>query len=61
MNGVFTMQKIVKKICNAILQNTGILNDRELRKTQIFIQLNYQEMYLKWSAYNQNSYCGEEK
>lgn len=51
----------VKKNGDTVLQNTGILNDRELRKIQKFIKLNYQEMYLKWSAYSQNGFYGEDK
>ena len=39
----------------------AFLNDRELRKIQKFIKLNYQEMYLKWSAYSQNGFYGEDK
>lgn len=46
---------------DTVLQNAGILNDRELRKIQKFIKLNYQEMYLKWSAYSQNGFYGEDK
>ena len=51
----------VKKNGDTVLQNAGILNDRELRKIQKFIKLNYQEMYLKWSAYSQNGFYGEDK
>lgn len=51
----------VKQNGDTIIQNAGILNDRELRKIQKFIKVNYQEMYLKWSAYSQNGYYGEEK
>lgn len=51
----------VKQNGDTIIQNAGILNDRELRKIQKFIKVNYQEMYLKWSAYSQNGYYGAEK
>ena len=51
----------VKKNGDTVLQNAGILNNRELRKIQKFIKLNYQEMYLKWSAYSQNGFYGEDK
>lgn len=51
----------VKKNGDTVLQNAGILNDRELRKIQKFIKLNYQEMYLKWSAYSRNGFYGEDK
>ena len=40
----------VKDNGDTVLQNRGILNDREIRKIQEFIKQNYQEMYLKWSA-----------
>lgn len=35
-----------------MLQNRGILNDREIRKIQEFIKNNYKEMYLKWVQYS---------
>lgn len=41
---------------STVLQNRGMLNDREIRKIQEFIKLNYQEMYLKWSAYSPNAF-----
>ena len=43
----------VKDNGDTVLQNRGILNDREIRKIQAFIKQNYQEMYLKWSEYSQ--------
>ena len=49
----------VKQNGDTVIQNAGILNDRELRKIQKFIKLNYQEMYLKWSAYSQQGFYGE--
>ena len=49
----------VKQNGDTVVQNAGILNDRELRKIQKFIKLNYQEMYLKWSAYSQQGFYGE--
>lgn len=36
----------VKDNGDTVLQNRGILNDREIRKIQAFIKQNYQEMYL---------------
>ena len=42
----------VKDNGDTVLQNRGILNDREIRKIQEFIKQNYQEMYLKWSEYS---------
>ena len=46
----------VKDNGDTVLQNRGILNDREIRKIQAFIKQNYQEMYLKWSEYSQEGY-----
>lgn len=46
----------VKENGDSILQNKGILNDRETRKIQIFIKNNYQEMYLKWSQYSKKGF-----
>ena len=46
----------VKDNGDTVLQNRGILNDREIRKIQEFIKQNYQEMYLKWSEYSQEGY-----
>lgn len=43
---------------DTVVQEKGVLNDRELRKIQAFIKLNYQDMYLKWSMYSQNGYYG---
>lgn len=51
----------VKQNGDTVVQNAGILTDRELRKIQKFIKLNYQEMYLKWSAYSQQGFYGESK
>lgn len=51
----------VKQNGDTVVQNAGILTDRELRKIQKFIKLNYQEMYLKWSAYSQQGFYGEAK
>ncbi len=46
----------VKENGDSVLQNRGLLNDREIRKIQIFIKNNYQEMYLKWSAYSKKGF-----
>ncbi len=46
----------VKANGDTVVQDRGILSDRELRKIREFIQLNYHEMYLKWSKYSQNSF-----
>lgn len=46
----------VKEDGNSILQRRGMLNDREIKKIQIFIRNNYQEMYLKWSQYSEQGF-----
>lgn len=38
------------------MQNKGTLNDRDIRKIQIFIKNNYQEMYLKWNLYSKEGF-----
>lgn len=39
----------VKENGESILQNRGVLTDREITVIQKFIKENYREMYLKWS------------
>ncbi|MEG1196686.1 MAG: DUF4160 domain-containing protein [Clostridia bacterium] len=34
---------------STVVQEKGIVNDRELRSIQSFVKENYLEMYLKWS------------
>lgn len=46
----------VKENGDTVLQNRGILTDREINKIQRFIKKNYQEMYLKWSAYSKEGF-----
>lgn len=46
----------VKENGDAVLQNRGRLNDREILKIEQFIKKNYQEMYLKWSEYSKNGF-----
>lgn len=46
----------VKENGDTLVQNRGILNDREIRKIQEFIKQNYQEMYLKWAEYSHEGY-----
>jgi hypothetical protein len=48
----------VKDNGDTVLQNRGILNDREINKIQEFIKQNYQAMYLKWSAYSEQGFYG---
>lgn len=44
---------------STLVQDRGILNDRELRSIQAFIKDNYREMYLKWSLLSDQGYYGE--
>ena len=41
---------------DTVLQNRGILRDRELRCIQQFIKENYREMYLKWSRLSEEGF-----
>lgn len=41
---------------DTVVQNKGILNDRELSKIQMFVKQNYKEMYQKWSLYSENGF-----
>ena len=49
----------VKSNGDTVVQNQGMLTERELRKIQAFIKDNYQEMYLKWSEMSENGFYGE--
>ena len=46
----------VKNNGDTVLQNRGILNDREIAKISEFIKDHYQEMYLRWSLYSEKGY-----
>lgn len=46
----------VKDNGDTLVQNRGILNDREVRRIQKFIKQNYQAMYLKWSEYSHEGF-----
>ncbi|MDD7729433.1 MAG: DUF4160 domain-containing protein [Clostridia bacterium] len=48
----------VKENGDTVVQNKGILNDREIARIQDFIKDNYLEMYLKWSAYSDQGFYG---
>ena len=48
----------VKENGDSVLQNRGILNDREIRKIQDFIKQHFKDMYKKWSDYSQEGYYG---
>lgn len=46
----------VKGNGDSILQNRGILTDREIAKIQEFIKENYEKMYEKWAMYSENGF-----
>lgn len=46
----------VKGNGDTIVQNRGILNDKELRIIQEFIKVNYKEMFLKWSEMSEQGF-----
>ena len=41
-----------------VVQNRGVLNDREIARIQNFIKRNYREMYKKWSAFSDQGFYG---
>ena len=49
----------VKSNGDTVIQNRGILTDRELGKIQDFIKDNYKEMYLKWASMSENGFFGD--
>ena len=49
----------VKSNGDTVIQNLGVLTDRELSKIQSFIKDNYKEMYLKWASMSENGFFGE--
>lgn len=44
---------------STIVQEQGILNDRELRSIQSFIRENYLDMYKKWQLLSEEGFYGE--
>lgn len=46
----------VKANGETVLQNRGILTDREINKISQFIKENYQDMYITWAKYSKNGY-----
>ena len=50
----------VKSNGDTIVENQGMLTDREMRKIQAFIKDNYKEMCLKWSEMSENGFYGQE-
>lgn len=46
----------VKGNGDSVLQNKGLLTDREVSKIQAFIKENYEKMYEKWAQYSKNGF-----
>ena len=46
----------VKGNGDSVLQNKGILTDREISNIQAFIKENYEKMYEKWAQYSENGF-----
>lgn len=46
----------VKANGDTVLQNKGVLNDREVAKIQQFIKNNYKDMYIRWSKYSKKGF-----
>ena len=46
----------VKGNGDSVLQNKGILTDREISKIQAFIKENYEKMDEKWAQYSENGF-----
>lgn len=49
----------VKSNGDAVLQNRGVLSDKEISRISEFIKEHYQEMYLRWSQYSDKGFFGE--
>ena len=46
----------VKGNGDTVIQNRGVLTDRELNKIQEFIKENYEKMYEKWAMYSESGF-----
>ena len=46
----------VKGNGDTVIQNRGVLTDRELNKIQEFIKENYKKMYEKWAMYSESGF-----
>ena len=44
---------------STVVQEQGVLNDRELRSIQSFIQENYLDMYKKWQLLSEEGFYGD--
>ncbi|MCD7777773.1 MAG: DUF4160 domain-containing protein [Clostridiales bacterium] len=49
----------VKSNGDTVVQKSGILKEREIKRIQAFIKGNYREMYLKWSESSSKGFYGE--
>jgi hypothetical protein len=49
----------VKSNGDTVLQERGVLNDREITKIKAFIKENYLDMYAKWASKSDNGFYGE--
>ena len=45
---------------STVLQNRGVLTDREINKIQQFIKINYLEMFEKWSSDSNNGFYDQQ-
>ena len=49
----------VKSSGDTVVENKGMLNDREIAKIRAFIKENYKEMYIKWASLSDKGFYGE--
>lgn len=49
----------VKSNGETLVEDKGILNDREIRIIREFIKENYREMYLKWAEKSSTGFWGD--
>ena len=49
----------VKSNGETLVEDKGILNDREIRIIREFIKENYREMYLKWAEKSNTGFWGD--
>ena len=46
----------VKSNGDTVVQDKGILTDKEIGTIQDFIKINYKEMYIRWSSMSKNGF-----
>ena len=46
----------VKSNGDTVVQDKGILTDKEISTIQDFIKINYKEMYIRWSSMSKNGF-----